>query len=157
MMNNLKNEILSYDRFANYQIQIIDKKGNDHFAKDLVNYGKWINIWNTYPNIKVEGLDDKNYHNQIKFDKEINSNHLFVNNKGGYSFRVHKDDTNVYLYVVKGKKTVYLYDDHMQAMMENAKIVEVNEGEGIHIPIGTYHKVDSAPNTWALSIGYNDE
>ena len=147
MMNNLKNEILSYDRFADYQIQVIDEQGRDHFAKDLVTFGEWIKTWQNYPNIKVEGLDDNNYHKLIKFDKEINSNHLFVNNKGGFSFNKHKDDTNVYLYVEKGKKYVHMNDD----------MYTVSTGEGIHIPKGTYHKVDSEPDTWALSIGYYDE
>ena len=144
MMNNLYNEVTSYDRFVDYQIQIIDKDGNDHFAKDLVNFDKWISVWQSYPNIKIEGLDDRNYHTQIKFDKKINSNHLFINNKGGFSFQKHKDDTNVYLYVVKGKKHVHMNDD----------IITVTEGQGIHIPEGTYHKVDSVKDTWALSIGY---
>lgn len=147
MMNNLRNEILNYDRFADYQIQIIDKDGNDHFAKDKCSFAEWIEKWETFPNIKVEGLDDTNYHKQIKFDKEINSNHLFVNNKGGFSFKEHKDDTNVYLYVVKGKKYVHMNDD----------VFAVSTGEGIHIPSGVKHKVDSEPDTWALSIGYNDE
>ena len=144
MMNNLYNEVTSYDRFVDYQIQIIDKEGNDHFAKDLVNFDKWINVWQSYPNIKIEGLDDRNYHTQINFDKRINSNHLFINNKGGFSFQKHKDDTNVYLYVVKGKKLVHMNDD----------IITVTEGQGIHIPEGTYHKFDSEKDTWALSIGY---
>ena len=144
MMNNLYNEVTSYDRFVDYQIQIIDKEGNDHFAKDLVNFDKWINVWQSYPNIKIEGLDDRNYHTQINFDKRININHLFINNKGGFSFQKHKDDTNVYLYVVKGKKLVHMNDD----------IITVTEGQGIHIPEGTYHKVDSVKDTWALSIGY---
>ena len=147
MNDELLSEILSYDRYADYQIQIIDKDGNDHFAKDLVSYDKWISVWKNYPNIKVEGLDDKNYHTRINFDKRINSNHLFVNNKGGYSFKKHKDDTNVYLYVVKGKKYVHMNDD----------VYTVSTGKGIHIPEGTYHKVDSEPDTWALSIGYYDE
>jgi mannose-6-phosphate isomerase-like protein (cupin superfamily) len=147
MNDELLSEVLNYDRYADYQIQIIDKDGNDHFAKDLVSYDKWINVWQTYPNIKVEGLDDKNYHTKIDFDKRVNSNHLFVNNKGGFSFKKHKDDTNVYLYVVKGKKYVHMNDD----------VYTVSTGEGIHIPKGKYHKVDSEPNTWALSIGYFDE
>lgn len=146
MMNNLKSEVLSYDRYADYQIQIIDESGNDHFAKDLLSYDKWINVWQNYPNIKVEGLDDQNYHENL-IDKRVNSNHLFVNNKGGFSFKKHKDDTNVYLYVVKGKKYVHMNDD----------VITVSTGEGIHIPKGTYHKVDSEPDTWALSIGYFDE
>ena len=144
MIDSLYNEVTSYDRFIDYQIQIIDKDGNDHFAKDLVSFDKWINVWQSYPNIKVEGLDDRNYHTQINFDKRINSNHLFINNKGGFSFQKHKDDTNVYLYVVKGKKLVHMNDD----------IITVTEGQGIHIPEGTYHKVDSVKDTWALSIGY---
>ena len=146
MMNNLKSEVLSYDRYADYQIQIIDESGNDHFAKDLLSYDKWINVWQNYPNIKVEGLDDQNYHENL-IDKKVNSNHLFVNNKGGFSFKKHKDDTNVYLYVVKGKKYVHMNDE----------VITVSTGEGIHIPKGTYHKVDSEPDTWALSIGYFDE
>ena len=82
MIDSLYNEVTSYDRFIDYQIQIIDKDGNDHFAKDLVSFDKWINVWQSYPNIKVEGLDDRNYHTQLKFDKKINSNHMFFNKIG---------------------------------------------------------------------------
>ena len=144
MIDSLYNEVTSYDRFIDYQIQIIDKDGNDHFAKDLVSFDKWINVWQSYPNIKVEGLDDRNYHTQLEFDRRINSNHMFVNNIGRFSFKKHKDDTNVYLHVVKGKKFVHMNDE----------IITVSEGQGIHIPKGFYHKVDSEKDTWALSIGY---
>ena len=146
MIDELLSEVLNYDRFADYQIQIIDKDGKDFFAKDIISYAKWVSVWKKYPNIKVEGLDDKDYHQKLT-DKRINSNHLFVNNKGGFSFKKHKDDTNVYLYVVKGKKHVHMNDS----------VITVSKGEGIHIPKGVYHKVDSDPDTWALSIGYFDE
>ena len=36
---------------------------------------------------------------------------MFVNNIGGFSFKEHKDDTNVYLHVVKGKKFVHMNDE----------------------------------------------
>lgn len=143
MIDELLSEVLNYDRYADYQVQIIDKNGNDHFAKDKVSYSKWVNTWYKYPNIKVEGLDDKDFHKKL-IDKRVNSNHLFVNNKGGFSFKKHKDDTNVYLYVVKGKKYVHMNDD----------VYTVSTGEGIHIKKGVYHKVDSEPDTWALSVGY---
>ena len=94
MIDDLLGEVLSYDRYADYQIQIIDEKGNDHFAKDLISYGKWAEVWKTYPNIKVEGLDDKPYHKKLIDEgfRRVNSNHLFVNNKGGFSFKEHKDE-----------------------------------------------------------------
>jgi len=146
MIDDLLGEVLSYDRYADYQIQVIDKKGNDHFAKDLISFGKWAEVWKTYPNIKVEGLDDKPYHKKSIDEgfRRVNSNHLFVNNKGGFSFKEHKDDTNVYLHVLKGEKKVH--------MLGNVYTVKANNG--IHIPEGVYHKVDSKPDTWALSIGY---
>ena len=146
MIDDLLGEVLSYDRYADYQIQVIDEKGNDHFAKDLVSFGKWIEVWKSYPNIKVEGLDDKTYHTKLIDEgfRRVNSNHLFVNNKGGFSFKEHKDDTNVYLHVLKGEKKVH--------MLGNVYTVKANNG--IHIPEGVYHKVDSEPDTWALSIGY---
>ena len=146
MIDELLSEVLNYDRFADYQIQIIDKNGKDFFAKDIVSYAKWVSVWKKYNNVKVEGLDDKNYHKKL-INKRVNSNHLFVNNKGGFSFKEHKDDTNVYLYVVKGIKYVHMNDD----------VFTISAGEGIHIPSGTYHKVDSEPDTWALSIGYDNE
>ena len=146
MIDDLLGEVLSYDRYADYQIQIIDEKGNDHFAKDLVSFGKWVEVWKSYPNIKVEGLDDKTYHTQLIDEgfRRVNSNHLFVNNKGGFSFKEHKDDTNVYLHVLKGQKKVHM----------NGNIHTISSGQGIYIPKGVYHKVDSEPDTWALSIGY---
>ena len=146
MIDDLLGEVLSYDRYADYQIQVIDEKGNDHFAKDLISYGKWAEVWKTYPNIKVEGLDDKPYHKKLIDEgfRRVNSNHLFVNNKGGFSFKEHKDDTNVYLHVLKGAKKVHM----------NGNIHTISSGQGIYIPQGVYHKVDSEPDTWALSIGY---
>ena len=143
MIDELLSEVLNYDRYADYQIQIIDKNGNDHFAKDKVSYSEWVNTWKKYPNVKVEGLDDRKYHEKL-IDKRVNSNHLFVNNKGGFSFKEHKDDTNVYLYVLKGKKFVHI----------NNEVLTVSANEGIYIPQGVYHKVDSEADTWALSIGY---
>ena len=135
MIDDLLGEVLNYDRYADYQIQIIDEKGNDHFAKDLISFGKWVEVWKSYPNIKVEGLDDKTYHTKLIDEgfRRVNSNHLFVNNKGGFSFKEHKDDTNVYLHVLKGEKKVH--------MLGNVYTVKANNG--IH-----------EPDTWALSIGY---
>jgi mannose-6-phosphate isomerase-like protein (cupin superfamily) len=149
MINALTDEIMSFSRYENNQIIYIDKEGKDYKVKDKITYGSWIKTYKDIPHIKVEGLEDKFFHLKIlkdfNLDYKVNSVHLFYNQYGGFSFPEHSDDTNVLLYIVKGSKKVYV-DNHPTL---------INEKQAFFIPKGVNHKVDSLPNTWALSIGFN--
>jgi mannose-6-phosphate isomerase-like protein (cupin superfamily) len=149
MINALTDEILSLSRYTNNQIIYIDKEGRDYKVKDEITYGSWTKTYKDIPHIKVEGLEDKSFHLKVlkdfQLDNKVNSVHLFYNQYGGFSFPEHADDTNVLLYIVKGSKKVYI-DKHS---------VLVKEEQAVFIPKGLKHKVDSSPNTWALSIGFD--
>ena len=149
MIDVLTDEILSFSRYQNNQIVFIDKDGKDHRVKDHITFGDWAKTYKDIPHIKVEGLEDKSFHSKIlkdfKLNHKVNSVHLFYNQYGGFSFPEHADDTNVLLYIVKGSKKVYV-DNHPTL---------INEEQAVFIPKGLRHKVDSLPNTWALSIGFN--
>jgi mannose-6-phosphate isomerase-like protein (cupin superfamily) len=149
MIDALTDEILSFPRYENNQIIYIDKEGKDYKVKDEITYGNWIKTYKDMPHIKIEGLEDKSFHSKIlkdfKLNHKVNSVHLFYNQYGGFSFPEHEDDTNVILYIVKGSKKIYI-DKHP---------VLVKEEQAVFIPKGLKHKVDSLPNTWALSIGFN--
>ena len=111
------------------------KDYKDYAVKDAVSYGQWVANYRSFPVVKINGLEKL-----LPIDSE--TIHLFVNNESNYSFDWHKDDVDVFLYVVKGKKTVYV----------EAEVYEVTEGNGIEIPKGHLHKVYSDADTWALSI-----
>jgi mannose-6-phosphate isomerase-like protein (cupin superfamily) len=148
MINVLTDEILSFTRYENNQIIYIDKEGKDYKVKDEITYSNWIKTYKDIPHIKVEGLEDKSFHLKIlkdfNLDHKVNNVHLFYNQYGGFSFPEHADDTNVLLYIVKGSKKVYS-DNHP---------ILVKQEQAISIPKGVKHRVDSSPDTWALSIGY---
>jgi len=149
MINDLTDEILSFSRYENNQIIYIDKEGRDYKVKDQITYGTWIKTYKDISHIKVEGLEDRSFHSKIlkdfNLDYKVNSVHLFYNQYGGFSFPEHADDTNVFLYIAKGSKKIYI-DKHP---------VFVKEEQAIFIPKGVKHRVDSSENTWALSIGFN--
>jgi len=148
MIKVLNDEMVSFSRYENNQIIYIDKEGKDYKVKNEITYGNWIKTYKNIPHIKVEGLEDKEFHLKIlkdfQLDHKVNSVHLFYNQYGGFSFKEHSDNTNVLLYIVKGSKKVYS-DNHS---------ILVKEEQAISIPKGAKHRVDSAPDTWALSIGY---
>jgi len=148
LIEALNDELISYTRYENNQIIYIDKEGKDYKVKNEVTYSNWVKNYKNIPHIKVEGLEDNNYHLQLFKDYDLNFKmknvHLFYNQLGGFSFPEHTDDINVLLCVIKGSKKVYV---------ENTPII-VNENQAISIPKGVKHKVESLPFTWALSIGY---
>ena len=80
--------------------------------------------------------------NNFRFEK-LHHIILFVNRKPGVSFKSHKDDLDVYLYVVKGKKKVNVEGEDKIAYAD----------EGVFIKEGQYHYVDNEADTWGLSIG----
>jgi len=146
MKFDIIDEVYAYCRYENDQIFVIDEDGKDHKVRDLFSYSSWLENWSNH-SIKVEGLEDTDIGKRINFSHKIKNIHLFINNVGGVSFKEHKDDIDVYLHVDTGKKYVHMNDD----------VYTVSKGEGIYIPKGVMHKVDSEPGTWALSIGYNNE
>jgi len=148
MIDALNDELISFTRYENNQIIYIDKNGKDYKVRDEITYGNWIKNYKNIPHIKVEGLEDNNYHLQLmkqyNLNFKIKNIHLFYNQFGGFSFPEHSDDIDVLLCVIKGGKKVYV---------EGYPII-INEGQAISIPKGVKHKVESLPFTWALSIGY---
>lgn len=144
MIDLLKSEIESYNRYENNQLFYIDQNGRDYSVKSQISFSEWLLIYKSFPTLKVEGLED-NTLIKSKFSKikNINSIHLFVKQQKGFSFDWHKDNTNVYLYVIKGIKKVFIDDE----------VSLVNSGDCIYIKKGKKHKVDSVDDTWALSVG----
>ena len=130
--------ILDYDKYNDDLIYVIDEDGKDHKVKDLFSYSSWIENYDCH-NVKVEGIDTN-----IDFPHPIKNIHLFYSGVGGVSFKEHCDDVNVFLYVTKGEKKVHM----------NGKISLLKKNQGVIIPKGVYHKVDSEPGTIAYSIGY---
>ena len=120
--------ILDYDKYNDDLIYVIDEDGKDHKVKDLFSYSSWI-----------EGIETN-----LEFPHPIKNIHLFYSGVGGVSFKEHCDDVNVFLYVTKGEKKVHM----------NGKISLLKKDQGVIIPKGVYHKVDSKPGTIAYSIGF---
>ena len=138
------NELVSYDRYENNQLIYIDDQGKDHFVKDNYSFTEWLMNKQKHPTVKIEGIERNSFISSNFPHIKYNSIHLFIQNKKGFSFDWHKDDTNVYLYVVKGRKKVFIDDEQHW----------VGFGDGIHILKGNKHKVESDNDTWALSLGY---
>ena len=149
MISNLIEEITSFDNYNKNLLLFLDDNKKDWYVQSKYAHIEWVDIWQNSSNVLLQGLENKNFIkekiNKLLPDKKINSVHLFVNLKGGWSFNEHKDDTNVFLYVEKGQKDVHI----------NGEIYKVKQNQGIHIPKGTKHKVDSIKDTWALSVGYD--
>ena len=132
----VKDEILSFDRYNSGEIKVIGFPGFkniDCIVKDKLSYAKWIEQYNNYSTIKVEGL----------MIEKFNDVHLFVNTKNGYSFKWHKDTVDVFLYVIKGQKKLQVKN----------KTYILSAGQGAFIPKGQLHRAFSKKDTWALSIG----
>jgi len=147
VFKEIKDEIISFDRYCQQQIIAIDRQNNRPLSwtvNDRYSYGEWLQHLNTCSSVKVEGLESNphllNFFKDIKNIKDI---HLFHNPRTSYSFNWHYDFENVFLYVVKGYKIVRIKN----------KIHHLSAGQGIKIPKGHLHKVLSKKNTWALSVG----
>ena len=146
-IKTLSKEITSFDRYLSGDLKVIgldNYPNSDSIVSEHFSFSEWLIYYKKYPIIKVEGIEKvrsilKQYKN---FDpKDI---HLFVSQKTGHSFRWHRDNVNVYLHVIKGKKIVRL---------KNQTFI-LKKGQGVHIPKRSLHKVFSVKDTWALSIGY---
>ena len=144
-MDYLKNEITSLDRYNNNQLFFIAQDGIDYSVKDNMSYEQWCNVWSKCLTIKINGLENRNDLCKTYSHLNINSIHLFIKLKSGYSFKEHADDTNVYLHVLSGRKDVYV--DGVKTTL--------NPNDSINILKGQLHKAESDNNTWAVSVGYN--
>ncbi len=133
-VSRLKDEIQSHDRYNARQIFYIDEEGRDREVKEHMTYGEWLREYERFKTDEV-------VHNIT--GKKRSNIHLFVNQKPGVSFKSHKDDLDVYLYVVKGKKKVNVEGEDKIAYAD----------EGVFIKEGQYHYVDNEADTWGLSIG----
>ena len=149
-VSRLRDEIQSHDRYNARQIFYIDDEGRDREVKEHMTYGEWLREYERFKTIKVEGLEETKWITECVDEvvhnitgKKRSNIHLFVNQKPGVSFKSHKDDLDVYLYVVKGKKKVSL----------NGEVKPVYDDEGILIEQGVKHFVDNEADTWGLSIG----
>ena len=129
-ISRLKTEIQSHTRYEARQLFYIDENGLDREVKEHMTFGEWLR----------EVLDEVVKNITGKTRQDI---HLFVNQKPGVSFKPHKDDKDVYLYVVKGKKKVNM----------NNEVKPIYDDEGIVIKQGAEHFVESEADTWGLSIG----
>jgi len=139
VLKSVRSHIQDYSAYETGLTKVIGLTGARHgdtVVKDVMSYSLWLETYKNYPIIKIEGLE-KNYNLG-------NTIHLFVHQQAGLSFNWHTDDVNVLLYVVKGRKTVY---------MKNRKII-LKSGQSVRIPKGTKHRVFSTKHTQALSIGY---
>lgn len=135
----LRQEIISYERYESEQLKIIGFPGfaaTDVVVSKFMSYSEWVATYQTYPIIKVEGLETT-----IPVAKTV---HLFYNQRSQYSFNWHTDSVDVYLHVVKGRKTLQVQD----------RTYNLVSGKGAMIPIGHLHRAFSTKGTWALSLGF---
>lgn len=143
----LKKQILDYDSYAQGFTKIIGYSGYPHSdctVKDQMTYAHWVNTLDTYPVIKLEGLEQ--FPKLVKHFKYLRPQniHLFASQRNGMSFKWHKDDIDVLLYVVKGYKLVEI---------RNQRHI-LRSGQSVYIPKRHLHRVVSKADTWALSVGF---
>lgn len=132
----VKDEIISLDRYTAGELKVIGLPGflnTDCIVKDKFSYSNWMEKYQQYSTIKVEGL----------VVEQFTDVHLFVNTKTSYSFKWHTDNVDVFLYVIKG---------HKKLQVKN-KTYLLSAGQGALIPKGHLHRAFSKKDTWALSIG----
>ena len=138
-VSRLRDEIQSHDRYNARQIFYIDDEGRDREVKEHMTYGEWLREYERFKTIKVEGLEETKWITECVDEvvhnitgKKRSNIHLFVNQKPGVSFKSHKDDLDVYLYVVKGKKKVNVEGEDItvyqviDAMISDGKVVNFN-------------------------------
>jgi mannose-6-phosphate isomerase-like protein (cupin superfamily) len=143
LLKILQKEVISYQRYESGELKVIGLPGHvstDCVVKDKMSYAQWVNTYRMYATVKVEGLESV----ASKYFKIRTRNiHLFVNQESAYSFKWHKDDTNVVLYVIKGRKKLQIKN----------KTYWLDAGQLAYIPKGYLHRAYSHKDTWALSVG----
>lgn len=144
LYNNCRDQIISYERYQSGELKVIGLPGLMHTDTVICNkfsYADWIKNYSKYSVIKVEGMETIiDEFKQFK-PRDI---HLFVSNKTSFSFNWHKDNVNVFLYVIKGYKKLQV----------KSKTYILTAGQGALIPKGHLHRAFSKKDTWALSVGY---
>ena len=86
-MDYLKNEITSINRYNNNQLFFIAQDGIDYSVKDNMSYEQWCNVWSQCLTIKINGLEDRKDLKETYCLLNVNSIHLFIKLKSGYSFK----------------------------------------------------------------------
>lgn len=145
ILTEIESVIFDAERFSDGSIIVIEKingKIGSHPAKNKYSYQTYIENFQNFLSIKVEGLE-RNKILKKSFGPRVKDIHLFYNHNGGFSFDWHKDSLNVILKVLKGKKTVWI-GKHRHIL---------SSGQEVYIPKRVPHKVSSSKDTWALSIG----
>jgi len=135
----LKQQITSYDRYESGDLRVIGYPGfpnSDINVKYHMSYSQWLESHQSYPIIKVEGLED--------IIAGFKSVHLFYNQKSRYSFKWHTDPVNVQLHVIKGTK-------FLQVRNKKYKLVS---GQSARIQKNHLHRAYSVADTWALSMEF---
>ena len=144
LLRILQSEVVSYERYNAGELKVIGFPGYvtaDCVVKDKMSYIRWLTDMHQYKTIKVEGLEES----VAKYFKIKSQDiHLFVNQKSAYSFNWHRDDLNVFLYVVKGYKRLQVRN----------KSYQLTAGQYAVIPKRHLHRAFSSKDTWALSVGY---
>lgn len=147
------------DLFIDRRISVITHI-NQVFDKDFVAIDQFKSYSNYITNLpmlhshgygfKITGLET---YNQAIIDRcddlfkvwgsRVNV-HGYLGYDNGSSFERHKDDCNVWLYVIEGQKRVILDDSE----------VILNDNEGVLIPKGVYHRIVNTKTNVALSFGH---
>lgn len=151
ILNLIKDEISSYDRYEANELIAIDRSKEKLmvWGCQKFSYAQWLMKLPSFTAVKVDGLLNidkaREYFSKLDAvkDRTLQDIILFCSQHDDYSFDEHDDIVDVYLYVLKGKKEVKL-DGVMHT---------VNEGEGIFIPEGVMHQVFNTKDTWAVSLG----
>jgi mannose-6-phosphate isomerase-like protein (cupin superfamily) len=153
----LKEQVVDYNNYKKYKLVGIGEQSvhgrvyiNGAYAQDNHSFATWLRDYKKYHSVQVLGLENNKklmsaFKKIKKFDfAKLQDICAFYSPNNNFSFDKHKDVVNVILYVVKGRKKVYLGN----------KIQYVNAGQWVYIPKGTYHKVYNKKDTWAVSFGF---
>lgn len=152
----LQDPQLFIDRKIGVLVHENGKFDRDYVVNDM--FDSYLDYVNHLPQMlekhygfKITGLED--YNDAIKercswlseiWNQPSITAHGYLGFSKGSSFDWHTDDSNVYLHVIKGTKTVNL--DH--------KSVVLNDDQGIFINQGDSHKIDNNTDNIAISFGH---
>lgn len=146
ILKDLRNLILSYEYYYCDKLIALDRRDRSFKAwhvKQKFSYSYWIKNYKSFCSVIAEKLECQDEFSKMFGLRRVINLHLFYSPKTNYSFNWHTDTENVYLYVLKGKKTVQIKN----------KKYKLTAGKGVHIPKGHKHRVFNSKETWALSFG----
>lgn len=149
IIEKLKSEIKNKEYYDKGLLSYIDFSNTHRWVDKNMSFDDWSkNFSNISTNIHIGSLHIhslyKNEYKEMYKNIDFKDIDLFYNLKGGFSFREHTDNCNVYLHVLKGFKIVHMLNSTFM----------IKENESIIIQKNTLHKVESLPETWGLSIGF---